>query len=434
MRKIFLLLYSFISLPTFFYAQSSISVDQRIAAEANKINQQVIEWRRHLHQHPELSNREFETAAFVKALLKEMGLDVKTNIAHTGVVATLKGGKPGPVIGLRADMDALPVLERGDLPFKSTAKGIYNGEEVPVMHACGHDAHVAMLLGAAKVLSSMRDQVPGTIRFVFQPAEEGAPAGEKGGAPLMIAEGIMDNPAIEAMFGIHISAEQDLGTIAYRSGGLAASSDRLTIKVKGKQTHGASPWQGVDPIVISANIITALQTVVSRQTELTKSPLVVTIGKIDGGIRSNIIPEEVVMDGTIRCLDATVQEKAHEKIKQVAEEIGKTMGADVTVTIRKSTPVLANNEQLVNYSIPALIKAAGKDKVYAGEWGTGAEDFAFYGHRAPIFFFRVGARPVHLSKEEAFSHHTPDFYIDDSRLDVGVKAFAYIVMNGIPAK
>lgn len=430
MRKIILYILCLVSHQTL-TAQKN-SVDLRVEQEVALAKDKVIEWRRHLHQYPELSNREVRTAAFVAERLREMGLEVQTNIAHTGVVAILKGGKPGPVIGLRADMDALPVLERGDLPYKSIEKGVYNGDTVPVMHACGHDAHVAMLLGAAKVLSAIKDQVPGTVKFVFQPAEEGAPAGERGGANLMIQEGIMENPKIEAMFGIHISSEQDLGTIAWKIGGLSASSDRLTIKVRGKQTHGASPWQGVDPITVSSNIIVALQTVASRQVDLTKSPIAVTIGKIDGGVRGNIIPEEVVLEGTIRTLESSVQDKAHLKIKEIAEEIGKGMGAEVTVTIRKSTPVLSNDAKLVQYSIPALIKAAGKENVYQGEWGTGAEDFAFYGHHAPIFFFRVGARPPHLTKDEAFPHHTPDFVIDDRRLDVGVKAFTYIVLNGLP--
>ena len=289
-----------------------------INAAAERIMPKLVEWRRHLHQYPELSNRETKTAAFVEKHLRSLGLEVRTGIAKTGVVGILRGGQPGPVIGLRADMDGLPVTERVQLPFASKEKAEYNGQQVGVMHACGHDTHVAMLMGTAEVLAGMKDKIKGTVVFIFQPAEEGPPAGEEGGAPVMVREGVMDNPKIDAIFGIHINAQTEIGTIKYKYGAAMASSDWFSIKVKGKQTHGSQPWHGIDPIAVAAQIINGLQMIVSRQSELTKAPVVITIGKINGGVRENIIPEEMTMAGTIRTLDPAMQKDVHEKIRRTA--------------------------------------------------------------------------------------------------------------------
>ena len=418
------LLLSFFSSMTF-----AVDMSNEINTETAKIMPQVVEWRRHLHQFPELSNREFKTAKFVEGNLRKFGLEVKTGIAKTGVIGILKGGLPGPTIGLRADMDALPVKERVALPFASKETAEYNGQTVNVMHACGHDTHVAMLLGAAEVLSGMKSKIKGTVVFIFQPAEEGAPAGEEGGAELMVKEGVMDAPKIDAIFGIHINSQTPIGTIKYRSGAFMASSDWFTIKVKGKQTHGAYPWSGIDPIAVSAQIYNGLQMIVSRRSELVKSPVIITVGKINAGIRENIIPEEATMAGTIRVLDAQMQTEVHEKIKQTAEKIAESMGATAEVTIERKTPVTYNTPELVKRMLPSLEKAAGKDNVTETNWVTGAEDFAFYGAKAPAFFFNVGGMPLNKKPEEAAPHHTPDFYIDDSRLDVGVKAFCNIVFD-----
>jgi amidohydrolase len=324
---------------------------QNIADQLQKnisgVAPQVIEMRRYFHQFPELSNREFKTAEKIEAYMKEFGIETR-RMAGTGVVGILKGGKPGGVVGLRADIDALPVTERNDLPYRSKATAEYNGQTVGVMHACGHDTHIAMLLGTAKVLSQMKKDVPGTVVFIFQPAEEGPPGNEEGGAPLMIKEGLMDNPVMDAVFGIHIKSEMEAGKLGYKSGGFMASSDWFTIKVKGKQTHGANPWKGIDPIVVSASIIQNLQSIVSRQTDLTKAPAVITVGKINSGVRPNIIPEEAVMEGTIRTLDPAMQKDVHERIKRVAQQTASAYGASAEVTIDTKT--------LVTFNQPAFIE------------------------------------------------------------------------------
>lgn len=426
MKILSALFIAFLLLPNVIFAQDmSASINNSTA----KIMPQVVEWRRHLHQYPELSNREFKTAKYVEDNLRKLGLEIKTGVAKTGVVAILKGAQPGPTIALRADMDALPVTERVNIPFASKEKSEYNGAQVGVMHACGHDTHVAMLLGAATVLAGMKDKIKGTIVFIFQPAEEGAPAGEEGGADLMVKEGVMDNPKIDAIFGIHINSQTPIGTIKYRSGAFMASSDWFSIKVKGKQTHGAYPWSGVDPIAVSAQIYNGLQMIVSRRSELVKSPVIITVGKINAGVRENIIPEEATMAGTIRVLDAKMQTEIHEKIKLTAEKIAESMNASAEVTIDRRTPVTYNTPELVKRMLPSLEKAAGKENVTETNWVTGAEDFAFYGAKAPAFFFNVGGMPLDKTPDQAAPHHTPDFYIDDSRLDVGVKAFCNIVFD-----
>jgi amidohydrolase len=405
------------------------TVDEQIDAAAMKILPKVIEWRRQLHQHPELSNREFKTSAMVAEYLKSLGIEVRTGVAKTGVVGILKGALPGPVVGLRADMDALPVTERVNIPFASKEKAEYNGAQVGVMHACGHDSHVAMLMGTAEVLSSMKSQLKGTVVFIFQPAEEGAPAGEEGGAAVMVREGVMDNPKIDAIFGIHINAQTEIGKIKYKSGSFYAASDWFTVKVKGKQTHGSTPWTGIDPIVTATQIIAGFQTIVSRQSELTKAPVVITVGKINAGVRENIIPEELIMAGTIRTLDAEMQKDVHAKMKLVVQKIAESMGATAELTIDIKTPVTYNTPELVRQMLPSLERAVGKENVYDTEWTTGAEDFSYYGTKAPAFFFNVGGMPVGKNVKDSAPHHTPDFFIDDSRLDVGIKAFCHLVFD-----
>jgi len=426
MKRMFALLVVFSIITSSAFA---IDTSTEIDAAAAKVLPQVIEWRRYIHQHPELSNREVNTSKFVSDHLKQWNIEVRTGIAKTGVVGILKGGQPGPVIGLRADMDALPVTERTDVPFKSTVTADYNGQTVGVMHACGHDSHVAMLLGTAEVLSGMRDRIKGTVVFIFQPAEEGAPAGEEGGAALMVKEGVMDNPKIDAVFGIHIDSRTEIGKIKYKPGAFMASSDWFSIKIKGKQSHGAYPWLGIDPIAVASQIYTGLQMIVSRESELTKAPVVITVGKINGGVRENIIPEELTMAGTIRTLDSAMQKDVHEKIRLTATKIAESMGATAEVTIDTKTLVTYNAPDLVKKTLPSLVEAAGKDNVTETEWVTGAEDFSYYGTRAPAFFFQLGGMPKGKDPKTAAAHHTPDFYIDDSKLDVGVKAFCNVVFN-----
>jgi amidohydrolase len=326
-------------------------------------------------------------------------------------------------------MDGLPVTERNSLPFASKERTTFNGQEVGVMHACGHDTHVAMLLGAANVLAGMKDKIKGTVVFIFQPAEEGPPAGETGGAPDMVKEGVMDNPKVDAIFGIHINSKTEAGTIKYKTGAFMAASDWFQIKIKGRQSHGAYPWQGVDPIAVAAQIYTGLQMIVARRSELTKAPVVITVGRINGGVRENIIPEELTMAGTIRTLDSAMQKEVHEKIRQTAVKIAESMGATAEVSIDNKTLVTFNSPELVRKMLPSLEKAAGKPNVAETEWVTGAEDFSFFGEKAPSFYFYVGGMPKGKDPKTAADHHTPDFFIDDSRLDVGVKAFANIVFD-----
>ncbi len=393
------------------------------------INDSVIAWRRHFHKNPELSNREFNTGKYINNYLKSIGIDTKYPVAKTGVIGILKGGKPGPVIALRADIDALPVVERVQIPFASKVTDIYANQKVGVMHACGHDSHTAILMGTATVLKQMQKDIAGTIVLLFQPSEEGAPENEEGGAALMIKEGALDNPKVEAVFGIHINSSTEIGTIKYKAGSFMASSDWFTIKVKGKQTHGSAPWSGIDPIVVASQIIGGLQTIVSRQENLTKAPVVITVGKINGGVRENIIPEEMVMSGTIRTLDANMQKDVHERIKLTASKIAEASGAIAETTIDTKTLVTFNNVALVNMMLPSLQAAAGKNNVTETEWTTGAEDFSFFADKVPGFFFNLGGMPKGKDPKKAAPHHTPDFFIDDSMLDVGVKAFCQIVFD-----
>lgn len=400
-----------------------------IAKKADAIESKVIEWRHHIHENPELSNREFETAKYVANHLNKLGLEVRTGIAHTGVVGILRTGKPGPTVALRADMDALPVTERVDIPFASKAKGEYLGEEVGVMHACGHDTHVAMLMGAAEILTGMKNQLKGTIVFIFQPAEEGAPPGEKGGASLMVEEGVLKDPKVDAIFGLHINSATEVGKVRYKPGGELAAADIFNIKVKGKQTHGSTPWTGIDPIVTSAQIIMGLQTIISRQTELTKEAAVISVGKIEAGVRNNIIPEEANMTGTIRTLDPAMQDIIHDKIRHVATTIAESMGAEAEVEIIRGTPVTYNDPDLTSQMLPTIEKTAGKENTILINAITGAEDFAFYANEIPGLFLFVGGMPTGQDPATAAPHHTPDFYVDDSGMKLGVKLLCNLAID-----
>ncbi|MDZ4728561.1 MAG: amidohydrolase [Xanthomonadales bacterium] len=404
---------------------------ESIRSMSQELNPQLIAWRRDFHQNPELSNREFRTAKIVAEYPQSLGMEVSTGIAHTGVVGILRGGKPGPVVLLRADMDGLPVEERGDLPFKSVAKGEYNGQEVPVMHACGHDTHVAILMATAKILATMRKEMPGTVKFVFQPAEEGAPLGEEGGAELMIAENVLDNPPVDAAFALHISALHDAGRVGYAVGPRYASVDDFKITVHGKQAHGASPWMGVDSVVVAAQIINSLQTIVSRNLNITEQPAIVTVGSIHGGVRSNIIPETVEMIGTIRALDEDMRGEIHQRIRTIADGVATSMGARVDVQIPFSTsyPVTVNDAELAEESLPVLLQVAGEDQVDLLKPITGAEDFSFFAREVPGFMISLGGKPVGKPLAEVAAHHTPDFFIDESGLDVGVEVMTALAWS-----
>jgi amidohydrolase len=397
---------------------------ESIDRQAAELESQVIDWRRDIHEHPELSNREYRTAEKVATHLRDLGLDVETGVSKTGVVGVLEGGKPGPVVALRADMDALPVKERVDVPFASTDSAMYNGEKVPVMHACGHDTHVAMLMGAAEILASMREELPGTVKFLFQPAEEGAPRGERGGADVMVEEGALKAPDVDAIFGLHINSQTPVGTIRYRPGPIMAASDVFRITVNGKQTHGSTPWDGTDPVVTASQIVTNLQTVVSRQSELTKEPAVVSVGKIEGGVRNNIIPETVKMVGTVRTLDTTMQRHIHDRIRRVATSTAEGMGATADVEVDRGYPVTKNDPTLTEKMVPTLKRVA--DSLAVTDPITGAEDFSYFARNVPGLYVFVGGMPPDMDPDEAPSHHTPDFFIDESGMKYGVRAYANV--------
>ncbi|MBC6489973.1 amidohydrolase [Flavihumibacter stibioxidans] len=416
-----------VSGPLISLAQSPLTA--AIEAKAKAVLPKVIEWRRHIHQNPELGNRETKTMEYIAAHLRSLGIEVQEKVALTGVVGLLKGGKPGPVVALRADMDGLPVEERVNVPFKSTVKAEYLGQTVPVMHACGHDSHVAILMGTAEVLAAMKKDLQGTVKFIFQPAEEGPPGEEEGGAPLMVKEGVMENPKVDAVFGLHISSQTESGTIKYKAGPFMASSDWFTIKIKGKQAHGSAPWGSIDPIVVGTQIINGLQTIVSRQENIVKAPVVITVGKFHSGVRSNIIPEEAMLEGTIRTLDANMQKDVHDRVRKTAQKIAEASGAVAEVEIDTKTLVTYNDSSLTAMMAPSLEKAAGKQNVSTTTWTTGAEDFSFFGEKAPALFFNLGGMPKGTDPAKAPGHHTPDFYIDDSQLDVGVKAFCNLVFD-----
>ena len=404
-------------------------IHETIEQKAQAINAQVVQWRRHFHQYPELSNREFKTADAIGQYLEALGYQVDRSFAKTGVVALLDTGKPGPTIGLRADIDGLPVTERTPIPFASKETSTYLGQEVGVMHACGHDTHIAMLLGAASILKDLKSQLNGKVVFVFQPAEEGAPAGEEGGAALMVKEGLIEKYGIDVFFGQHIWSGVDIGTIQYKSGGEMASSDEFFITVKGKQTHGSQPWAGIDPIAVSAQIIMGLQTIISRQTELTKEAAVISVGRINAGVRNNIIPEEAQFSGTIRCLDIGMQRIIHEKIKQTATLIAESAGATAKVEIVVGYPITYNNPELTSEVVPSLEAATGAGHLQVMDATTGAEDFSFFANKVPSVYWFTGGKPLDTPPGYAAPHHTPDFFVDEDGMITGVKALCFVTAD-----
>tara|TARA_B100000780_G_scaffold169765_1_gene118809 strand:- start:234 stop:1517 length:1284 start_codon:yes stop_codon:yes gene_type:complete len=399
----------------------------------DNIEPKLIEWRHHIHQNPELSNREFKTAEYVTNHLEKLGIEVKTGVAHTGVVGVLRGKNLGKVVALRADMDALPVTERNNLPYKSNVVSEFNGQETGVMHACGHDTHVSILMGVAEVLSQNKD-FAGTVKFIFQPAEEGPPPGEKGGAKLMVEEGVLKNPKVDAIFGLHINSGTHVGKITYKPGGMMAASQRFVINVKGKQAHGSTPWQSVDPIVASAQIINGLQTLISRESELTKEGVVLSIGSIHSGIRFNIIPENLEMIGTIRTLDKKMKELIRERMEEMVPTIAKAFRAEATVEIQDGADITYNHLGLTKQMLPTLQRVAGLENVFEIDAITGAEDFSYFQNEIPGFFFFLGGTPLYIKESDAPSHHTPSFSVDDSSMKLGVKALTNLTLDYLKKK
>jgi amidohydrolase len=410
---------------------SAASIDQAKLDELTRaVEPRVIEWRRDIHQHPELSNREVRTAKLVADHLKRLGLEVRTGIAHTGVTAYLQGGLPGPTIALRADMDALPVTEKVDVPFKSTATSTYRGQPVGVMHACGHDVHTAVLMGVAQTLTAMRAQLPGNVLFIFQPAEEGAPEGEEGGAPLMLTEGVFDKHPPRAVFALHVQAEMRVGEISVRAGPFMAASDSWRIDVLGKQSHGARPWQGIDPIVTSAQIINGLQTVVSRQVDITLNPAVLTVGAVNAGVRYNIVPDRAELIGTIRTFDTKQREAMIAHIQRMVESTATANGATATFKIEPgSNPVLFNDPELTEKMVPTLMRVAGEGHMRLSPLITGAEDFAFFAQKVPSMYFRVGVTPADRDPETAPSNHSDYFYVDEKAIPIAMRALTQVTVD-----
>ena len=408
-------------LTNFTFSQTSLEQDY------TDIESKVIEWRRHFHQNPELSNHEFKTAEKIAKHLKSLGMEVQTGIAITGVVGLLKGDHPGKVIALRADIDGLPVKERNDLPFKSVVTSEFLGEKTGVMHACGHDTHIAILMGVAEVLSKHKDKIHGTVKFIFQPAEEGPPPEEEGGAPLMIKEGVLENPKVDAIFGLHINSGIEVGTIKYKPGGTMAAVERFVVHVKGKQTHGSQPWSGVDPIYISAKIIDGYQSIISRESNLLVEPAVISVGKITSGVRFNIIPESAEMIGTVRTLDPDMRALIINRMTEMTETIAKAYGGEATIEFQENTVVTYNDPDLVSQMLPSLQKVAGSENVVLRKAVTGGEDFSYFQEVVPGFYFFLGG--MSKGETEVFPHHTPDFFIDESGLLLGVKAFTQITFD-----
>jgi len=379
------------------------AIHKRIATDAKRLESRVIAWRRDIHEHPELSNREFRTAKLVAEHLQKLGVQVTTGVAHTGVVGVLRGGKPGPVVALRADMDGLPVVERTNLPYASKARDTYQGNDVGVMHACGHDNHVAILMGTAELLAGMQAELPGTVKFIFQPAEEGAPKGEEGGAGMMVREGVLKKPDVDAVFGLHISQGDPTGQVSYRSGGMMASAQRFDIEITGRQTHAARPWAGVDPILVGAQIVTALQSIVSRNVDVTSTPAVVSVGQFVAGVRNNIVPDSAFLSGTIRTFDPEVR--------------------------APGVPVTFNDRDLTAASLPTLHRVYGESNVGIAARITGAEDFSYYQQEIPGFFFFIGARPPGVAAADAIPNHSPLFYVDEDALLPAVQAMAGLAVD-----
>lgn len=412
---------------------SAQKFDKKIEKLASKYEKEAIELRHWFHQNAELSNREFKTSERIAATLREIGLEPQTGIAKTGVVAILKGGKPGPVVGLRADIDGLPVKERVDIPWASKQMGEYNGEEVPVMHACGHDTHIGVLLGVAKMLYEMRDEIPGTVKFIFQPAEEGAPPGEEGGAKLMVKEGVLKNPDVEVIFGLHISSDTQVGRIETRPRGLLAAVNSFRIDIKGVQSHGSAPWSGIDPIVTASQMVNSIQTIVSRSIKLTDAAAVVTVGAIHSGVRSNIIPETAYMLGTIRTLDAEHRTLVHKRLREIVQNIAEANNAEATVFINEGYPITFNDPDLFDQMLPTLNRISD-NKVDLVPAITGAEDFSFFQEQVPGLFYFIGGCPEGSDPKKAAPHHTPDFYVDDSGMILGMKAMCALTLDYMSSK
>ena len=411
-------------------APAAGALDAEIGRAVATVMPRVVGWRRDFHEHPELGNRETRTAGIVAAHLRKLGMEVQTGVATTGVVAVLKGGRPGPVVALRADMDALPVTEQVDLPFASKVRTQYNGQEVGVMHACGHDMHVAILMGAAEVLAGMKDRLPGTVKFIFQPAEEGPPGTEKGGAMQMIAEGALKNPKPDAIFGLHVGVTNaEVGRLTYKPLGFMAAADFYSVTLRGRQAHGATPWNGVDPIVVGAQVVGGIQTIVSRQMDLTNSPVVVTVGSFQGGIRNNIIPDSVSMLGTIRTFDPAMRKDVQMRLKRTIEGIAASAGASATVDVQERTPVTSNDPALTERMVASLQRVAGPQNVTLGRPVTGAEDFGYFAEQVPGLFVFLGVRPKETSPEAFVLNHSPKFFADEAALPNGVKAMVMLATD-----
>lgn len=428
MRIIFLLLAIFSS---FFTNAQKNTNQEKIRQLATQLEPKLIAWRRDFHAHPELGNREFRTASIIAGHLRSLGMDVDTGVAKTGVVGLLKGSKPGPVVALRADMDGLPVTERTKVEFASKVKTTYNGQETGVMHACGHDSHIAIMMTVAEVLSMMKNELKGSVKFIFQPAEEGPPPGEKGGAELMVKENVLNDPKVDVIFGLHINSLIEAGKIGYRPGGFYASASDMKITIKGKSSHGASPWNGIDPILVSAQVLNNLHTIISRNLDLTTNPGVISIGSIHGGNRSNIIPEQVEMLGTVRAMSDKDEKFLTTRIREVVANTAKAMNAEAKIELPYSYhyPVTANDSSLTLAMLPSLEKAAGKQNVILEAPATVSEDFSYFQQKVPGLFFRLGGMPRGKDPATAADHHTPDFYLDESGFKVGVMAFANLVLD-----
>ncbi len=408
--------------------------DAAVAEATQRIAARLVAWRRDLHEHPQLGNREVRTAAIVAQHLRALGFDdVKERVAHTGVVGLLVGGKPGPVVALRADMDALPVAEEVDLPFASKVRTEWNGQSCGVMHACGHDAHTAILMGVAEVLAGMRERIPGSIKFIFQPAEETPPIGENGGAKMMVEEGCLESPRVAAIFGLHVTSIHTTGKLGYRAGPFMASADDFRIFVRGTQTHAAMPWRGVDPIVVSSQIVLGLQTVVSRRMNITQEPSVVTVGVFRGGVRHNIIPDEVKLEGTIRTFDEAQRDEIHEHVTRISEMIAAAGGAKASVHIHRWYDVTVNDPALTEWSAPTLARIAGEANVGVIDKICGAEDFSFYQKQVPGFFYFMGCTPPDRDAASAAPNHSPRFHVDEDCLPLGVRSLAALALDWLAA-
>ena len=412
---------------------SPFPFDTAIAAAAERLEPQVVAWRRDFHQNPELGNREFRTSKIVADHLRALGLEVRDKVAYTGVIGVLKGGRPGPVVALRADMDALPVVEEVDLPFKSTARTEWNAQACGIMHACGHDAHTAILMGVAQALAGMRDRIPGTVKFIFQPAEETPPIGEDGGARMMVEQGCLKDPDVGAIFGLHVTSIHPTGMIGYRSGPLMASADDFRVFVRGTQTHAAMPWRGVDPIVVGSQIMLGLQTVVARRMNITHEPSVVTVGVFQGGVRHNIIPDEVKLEGTIRAFDEGQRDEIHAHVKRISEMIAQAGGATAKVHIHRWYDVTVNDPALTEWAVPTLDRIAGEGDVRVIDKVCGAEDFSFYQKEVPGFFYFMGCTPPDRDHRTAAPNHSPRFFVDENCLKLGVKTLSALALDWLSA-